>query len=472
MRFLSVRGMALLLAVASACAMASTPAAAISPASSRLQAPTQQHPALQQPALQQRVPDALQPALGQALAHDVNPQSWIESKVIASDGAASAEFGYSVSISGTIAIIGAPEANAGQGAAYVFTESGGVWTEVSRLAAADGLAGDNFGWSVSLSGSNALISARAADSNRGAAYVFTSVGSTWTQTAKLVADDGVADDRFGNTVVISGSTALISAATATIGANTWQGAGYIFTESGGTWTQGAKLIADDGVANDQLGVSVALDGDTAVMGTPLNGFFTGAAYVFAGPTWAQTQKITAADGGPFSGFGASVAVRDSTLVVGANLASASVGAAYVFTESGATWTQQQKVDIADGEPGANFGVSASLSGTTLVVGAGRTDGANGAAYVFEDNAGTWIQSRKLTASDAADATGFAYSVSVDNGIVTVGAGQATVGGNVKQGATYFYADDAGAADDIFCNGFESGEDGTCSASAAGTHRQP
>ncbi len=428
-RFVSTSMLALLVGAASTCALAVAPSAVVSQS-------------------QQQVPGALQSVVHHALARDTGTFAWTESKVVASDGAANNQFGYSVSISGDTALIGAAMADSGQGAAYLFSKSNGVWTQVSRIAASDGAAGDNFGWSVSLSGSKALIGARAANSNRGVAYVFNGAGSSWTQAAKLVASDGAADDRFGNAVAIDGSTALISAVTASPNGVNWQGAGYVFTESGGTWTQAAKLVASDGAGNDQLGITVALEGDTAVMAAPLKSMFAGAAYVFTGPSWTQTQKIVAADAGPFSAFAASVSLQGSTMVLGANLAAGSVGAAYVFNKSGASWTQQQKLTISDGEPGFNFGVSVDIDGNALVIGADRANGANGAAYVFQNTAGNWAQSKKLAASDAQSQSGFGYTVSIDDGVVLVGAGQATVAGNAKQGAGYFYADDGVAGTPI------------------------
>lgn len=373
----------------------------------------------------------------------VDPLVWVEQKVTAAAGGANDEFGYSVSISGDTAVIGAEKttvgANSGQGAAYIFSQTGGVWSEVAKLTASDGAASDNFGWSVSLSGSKALIGARGADGNKGTAYVFSGAGSTWTQEAKLVADDGVASDRFGNAVAISGDSALVSAATAAVAGNGSQGAGYVFKKSGGTWTQMGKLVAADGAGNDQLGVSVAFDGTSAVMGAPGPSMFTGAAYVFTetGGSWSQAQKLTASDGGMFSSFGSSVAVQGGTIVVGANLAGMT-GAAYVFTGSGSTWTQQQKLMAADGEPGSNFGVSVALDGSTAVVGAETEGGQLGAVYLFDNVGGTWTQSQKLVAGDRAASSMYGYTVSISGSTLLVGASGLTVGSNAKQGAAYFY----------------------------------
>lgn len=437
--------LALLLAAAGACGWAAAPAVARTPAA----------PLASTASSSTAVPAALQPALRNALKRDagtastVDPLVWVEQKVTAASGAANDEFGYSVSISGNTALVGAYKGNGGTGAAYVFSQSGGVWSETAKLVASDAASGDQFGWSVSLSAGSALVGARGVNGNEGAAYVFNGAGANWIQVARLVATDGAADARFGNAVALSGGSALVAAATASVNGNSYQGAGYVFRESGGTWTQVGKLVAQNGAGNDQLGVSAAFDGTTAVLGAPGPNMFSGAAYVFTetAGSWSQSAMLTASDGGPFSSFGSALAVEGNTLLVGANLA-AMTGAAYVFTGSGSSWTEQQKLLANDGDMGADFGVSVAIDGDVAVIGAERDSGEQGAAYVFERVGGSWGQSQKLVAGDRVAQSQFGSTVAVSGSTVLVGASGLTVAGNLKQGAAYFYASGNGSSDPV------------------------
>ena len=163
----------------------------------------------------------------------VDPLVWIQQEVTSSDGAANDEFGLSVAISGTTALVGAPFHNASQGAAYVYTENGsGVWSQTAELIASDGAANDMFGSSVALSGMTAIMGAPdhkvGSNADQGAAYVYADTGSGWSQTTELTASDGAANDMFGSSVALSGAIALMGAPLRTVGGNTDQGAAYIF----------------------------------------------------------------------------------------------------------------------------------------------------------------------------------------------------------------------------------------------------
>jgi hypothetical protein len=210
--------------------------------------------------------------------------------------------------------------------------------------------------------------------------VFTGSGSTWTQRAKLTAANAAANDLFGLSAAISGSTAVLGAP----GKNSLTGAAYVYTGSGGSWTQQAKLTAADGFTGDYFGGSVALSGSTTVVGAPLKGTNDGAAYVFtaSGSTWTQQAELTAADAAAGDEFGISAAISGSTAMIGANGKNTGTGAAYVFTGSGATWPQQAELTAADAATGDEFGVSVAISGSTAVVGANGKNTGTGAAYVF------------------------------------------------------------------------------------------
>ncbi|MGH8428080.1 MAG: hypothetical protein ACRES7_08885 [Gammaproteobacteria bacterium] len=328
--------------------------------------------------------------------------TWTQTaKLTASDGGDG--FGNSVAIDGTTALVGAWLATVNdyeyQGAVYVFTDSGGEWSQTAKLTASDAGVDDQwFGASAALSGTTALVGASGdtvnGNSIQGAAYVFTESGGTWTQTQKLTASDGAAQDSFGNSVALDGTTAVVGANETKVNGNYYQGAAYVFSEVGGTWTQAAKLTASDGAMGDEFGSSVALVGGTALVGAEVatvNGKHAqGAAYVFseAGGTWTQTQKLIASDGVAGDEFGTSVALAGSTVLVGAFNATVNgndyQGAAYVFSNSDGSWSQTQKFTAIDGAADDYFGSSVALAGTTALVGAdGATVNSNvyqGAAY--------------------------------------------------------------------------------------------
>jgi hypothetical protein len=407
-----------------------------------------------------------------------------QAKLTASDGAASAGFGNAVAVSGNTMVVGAPGATVGgnsrQGEAYVFTESGSGWTQTAELTAFDGAAHNDFGYSVAIDGNTVVVGAIEAtiggNSSQGAAYVFVEPSSGWagnlTQTAKLTASDGAANNYFGDSVAIDGNTVVVGAYWATVDGNSKQGAAYVFTEpSSGVWantTETAKLTASNGAAGDLFGKSVAVDSatDTVVVGAldaTVNGnAWQGAAYVFAEPnnSWSsmtQTAELTASDGTADAWFGSSVAISGNTVVVGALWATVggniSQGAAYVFVETSSGWsgnlTQTAKLTASDGAAGDNLGLSVGISAdNTVVVGADHaTVGGNslqGAAYVFVDPSSGWsgnlTQTAKLAASDGAVNNYFGLSVAIDRetDTVVVGADNATVGGNSSQGAAYVF----------------------------------
>jgi len=233
-----------------------------------------------------------------------------------------------VAISGSTVVAGAPGKNLNTGAAYVFVDSGTGWSQQGKLTAPNAHMNDQLGFTVGLSGSTAVAGAPGRASFRGAAYVFVRSGSTWYRQAKLLAADGVSNDSFGFSVAVNHSTALIGAR----GPNSETGAAYVFTRSSGVWSQQAELTAPDGAPGDQFGWSVALGGggSVAVVGEESTGF--GAAYVFVDSTngWTAKAKLRASDEISNDRFGGSVAIAGSLAVVGATGQDSAAGAAYVF----------------------------------------------------------------------------------------------------------------------------------------------
>jgi hypothetical protein len=358
-----------------------------------------------------------------------------QAKLTAADGAANDRFGWSVAISGSTAVVGAYGKSSNTGVAYVFIRSGSTWSQRATLTASGGAAGDYFGWSVAVSGSTVVIGAPGANSSTGAAYVFTGSGSTWTQQARLTATGGAPGDRFGYAVALSGSVAVIGAT----GSNSNTGAAYVFTGSGSTWPQQAKLTAAAAAPGDYFGYAVALSGSTAVVGAPGKNTSTGAAYVFTGSggTWSQQAELGASDPATTAYFGWSVALSGSTALVGAPGNNNYTGAAYVFTGSGSSWPQQAELTAADARAGDKFGISVAIAGPTAVVGAPLNNAGSGAAYVFTspDLASSWPQQAKLTAAAAAPGDHFGNSVTLSGSTAAVGA----PGKNSNTGTAYVFA---------------------------------
>jgi FG-GAP repeat len=307
--------------------------------------------------------------------------------------------------------------------------------------------------------------------NAGAAYVYErAVDGTWSQRSYLKASTLGAGDSFGSAVAISGNTVVVGApdedsASLTDGTNNAaaaSGAAYVFIRTGSTWTQQAYLKASNLEANDHFGTSVAISGDTIIIGAPdedsaatgLNGdgannalLASGAAYIFVrtGSTWSQQAYVKASNPSSGDAFGGAVALSGGTAVIGAmqedsaavgingaqaNEAAAGAGAAYVFVRSGSQWMQQAYVKASNTGVGDGFGIALAVDGDTLAVGADKEDsGARavngseadntatdaGAAYVFTRSAGQWMQQAYLKpeSTDANDRFGQAVGLSGD-----------------------------------------------------------
>jgi len=333
------------------------------------------------------------------------------------------------------------------GTAYVFVQTPGGWgnmTQTAILSPSDGGAG--FGTSVAISGDTIIVGAANASNldfqtpqqqGPGGAYVFVKPPTGWTdmtETAKLTASDGADGDAFGYNVSISGDTLAVGALFAHSGA----GAAYIFVKPPSGWfnmTQTAELTASDATNFDNMG-SVAISGDTVLTGAYGHNNFRGAAYVFVKPGTGWTDMTQTAE---FSSpranqiYGFSVAVRGDTAIVGAVGAHQGVGAAYLYVKpqggwkSTATFTARLSAPIASGVSGLSQGISAS--GNTIVLGApGTTVGSNqgqGALLVYVKPETGWQSTNKfaaeLTASDGAANDNLGVSAAVRTGHVVGGA---------------------------------------------------
>jgi hypothetical protein len=388
----------------------------------------------------------------------VFPYDWTtttqQAKLQASDAAYNDQFGFENGmIDGDTIVVGAhfdqPSGNGSHtqpGAAYVFTRSGTTWSQQAKLVASDPEAGDRFGSAAAISGDTIVIGAKLEDavaSAAGAAYVFTRSGTTWSQQAKITASDGAVNDLFGTRARIAGDTIVIGAQQH----NSRRGAAYIFTRSGTTWSQQAKLTASDAAANDNFGSSVNISADTVVVGAYAENSGAGAAYVFtrSGTSWSQQAKLTASDRATNDYFGnTGIGISGDTVAVGARVKPYSgyvyKGAAYVFTRSGTSWSQQAKLLASDAQNGDFFGSSIDITGDTIIVGAeGEDTGASGAgaAYIFTRSGTSWTQAKKIQASDAGADDYFGNFVGISGNTVLVTAyGEDT--GSSDAGAAYTF----------------------------------
>ena len=389
----------------------------------------------------------------------VDPTWSQTAELTASDGAASDYLGSSVSISGTTALVGddhdSVSGHSSQGAAYIFSESGGSWSESAKLTASDGTSGDLFGAAVTLSGSVALVGAPghtvAGNAAEGVVYEFNESGGSWSQAAEFTDSGGAADDQFGSSLAVWGSTLIVDAGTKTVSGNNGQGAAFVFTNSGGSWSQTAELTASDGAANDEFGAtSVALSGTTVVIGARVHtvdgNSDQGEAYVFTGSggSWSQTAELTAPDGGAADFFGTAVAISGSTVMVGApnhTVSGHEEGTVYVFNLAGSGWILSSEL-TSPSSGGFLFGNSLALSGPTVVIGdIGEDVGGTlqGAAYLFILNGTDWTEAAELTASDGGSGDELGYGVALSASGVVAGAPWHTVGTNADQGAAYLYS---------------------------------
>lgn len=302
---------------------------------------------------------------------------------------------------------------------------------LGRLLAGSPVAADNFGIAVDVDGDSIIVGAFRRDTvignDAGSAVVFVSSGGGWSRQAELVPMESSVDARFGRAVAISGDTAVVGAFRDGFSSFDDRGVAYVFVRSGGTWTQQAVLLSDLSGANDHFGISVALDGDTAVVGAnndnPGQGFFTGSAYVFVrtGTSWTREAVLRASDAAAGDLFASSLAITGDTVVSGApGDTPAAAGAAYVFTRDEGAWSEAQKLEVGGSQ---GVGASVAVSGDTVLVGAPRDDSVAsdaGAVHAFVFD-GTWMLQDTLLPGEGAASDNFGSSVALSGDSALIGA---------------------------------------------------
>ncbi len=337
---------------------------------------------------------------------------------------------------------------------------GQTWSQSAKLRASNPGADDAFGQAVALDGDTAVIGAITANGridNTGAAYVFErEPGGQWSETARLFASDGEPSDWFGYSVAIDGDVAAVGSVFAA-GRSAASGAAYIFRRDvNGQWTQEARLIAPDGEQDDRFGHSIAVAGDTVIVGCPQDtgrDYQSGSAYVYqrdVSGQWLMTQRLIADDGEAYDLFGTSVGYTGDWIAIGSPQDGEfgyGTGSAYVFGRAGGqSFTQLAKLLSGSAEEGDYFGTSAATSGTSIIIGAPSDDdrGSNaGAAYVFVYSGGAWSEQAKLLADDGSAIDQFGIAVAIDDRTAVVGAyWEGDLGSN--SGAAYAFINDGGA----------------------------
>lgn len=328
-------------------------------------------------------------------AEAIEPEVWIQ--VAAVDGLRNDQFGMAVALDANTLVVGSPGVGDSAGSVYVFTWSEGAWLQQQKLITSDGDIGDRFGEAVGVSG-NTLVAGAPGDDE---AYVFIRSGSVWSQQQRLVAADAGSPSRFGTSVAISGDTVIVGAPTPYVGGPYSEldtGFAYVFVRTVDVWAQQQKLTPSDGASGDVFGGAVSLSGDTVIVGATGDddhGAGSGSAYVFtrSGGVWSEEQKLGSSDGAPGDQFGVAVDVSGGFAVSAAHrdddLGDES-GAVYTFTRLGGVWSEEQKLKASDGATLDFFGTTVDVSGDSLAVG---SDG--GAGYLFERDGGPWSEQAVL-----------------------------------------------------------------------------
>jgi hypothetical protein len=281
----------------------------------------------------------------------------------------------------------------------------------------------------------------------GATYVYRFDGVNWVEEAKLVASDGMAGDHFGWSVAVDRDVIVVGAPRGEqiLGKMSWA---YVFRYDGVDWVEEAKLMPGDGTTGSHFGYSVSVKDDVIVVGAYDDDSLAenmGSAYVYRynGTDWIEEDKFVASDGMASDYFGRSVSVNKDLVIVGTpgdDDNGSGSGSAYVFKYDGVNWIEEDKLIASDGASDDSFGRSVSINGGVIIVGASRNyyvDSNSGSAYVFRHNGADWIEEAKLRASDGAEYDAFSHSVSLDGDIIVIGAYRDNDSGD-RSGSAYVY----------------------------------
>lgn len=363
-------------------------------------------------------------------------------ELLATAGAANDWYGMGIALDGDTLLVASPGCSVGGvvdcGAVFVYRSIDGAWEYEAMLVAPDAAASDYSARWPCLDGDTAFLGVSQDDidgrGDQGSVNVFVRNGSVWTHQGKIVAADGAAGDNFGWKVQKSGDTLAVSAFRDDDRGGD-SGSVYVFVRSGDQWEQQAKLTASDGAGGDHFGNGLALQGDTLLVGADKDDSSRGSLYVFerSGTTWTQTQKLRPPDAAAGDQFGMTITIDGDTAVVGAVWDDGQMGSATVYTRDGSTWSQQVKLTAPDSYYGARFGICVALCGDTLAVGAAWS---RGDVYLYQRAGEAWMLRSKITSDQSwSDFGGY---IAMDASTLAVGARSYDVGGQSDQGAAWVY----------------------------------
>lgn len=377
--------------------------------------------------------------------------TWTQQQELGITGpGSSAEFGKSIAISGDLIVVGNPS---GRGTVKIWTRSGTAWNEQNGLTTGDNVL--RYGDEVALNGNTLAVKASSDPSQYQPGYVYIYVtntnGNSWSFQEKLTPPDGDGyEEYFGNSLALEGDTLIVGDPQELVNTPSGNGFIYEYQRRGTSWSRERRLSASDGAFADAFGVSVAVSSGTIIAGAWYDDVGLnenqGSAYIFECRRGSQ-QQIVSNDGAAGDQLATSIAVSGDTVVVGApqeeDPGGLTEGAAYVFVRGGGGWIQQQKLKANPPRNGAEFGNSVDISGDTIVVGAwtesiaGGND-TQGAAYVFVRNGTTWTQQARLLASDGAFDDRFGNAVAIDGDSIIVGAPFDDTGTTNIHGSAYVF----------------------------------
>ncbi len=367
-----------------------------------------------------------------------------QTRLDATDHPAGSWVGWSVALDGDVVVTGSPLRTGGVGGAYVFERETGTvgapWTQKGFLVPSDIQSQDQFGYAVDVEGDLIVASSGLKDTmgeNAGAVYFFSRDNTgTWIESGVVYASDAEPGDLFGHSICLKGDRLIVSSiAENSRGNNT--GAAYIFEKGqDGSWSEAARLQSDLVDGGDRFGVSVSIDGDTAVVGAHVYESFKGGAFVYerqGDGSWAETQVLQPADvGAPAWLFGYRVAI-DGNRILASSIDDddefgqpARAGSAYVFERGlDGVWSEVTKLEADDKRPEEGFGQWVALEGDMAIIGTNvddRSASPEGSAYLFRRSpTGAWTQAAKVLADDNTGYVDqFAWSVDISGDRAAIG----------------------------------------------------
>ncbi|MEM9103294.1 MAG: hypothetical protein AAGB12_13325 [Pseudomonadota bacterium] len=358
--------------------------------------------------------------------------------LLAKDGKNEDFFAYSVAIDGDTALVGAFKADIGNvsnaGAAYVYVLNKNGWMQQAKLIAEPHFSEDTLGGKVALNNNIAMLGVMQRDDmgkDSGAVVSFERTATEWKQSEILTAPDAKPGDAFGQSIALTKDFLVIGAPRSDILGKD-SGAAYVFKRQNNRWQYQSKINADDGVAGDLFGISVAIDGNTVIVGADLHdekAENAGAAYVFKlqEDKWVQQAKLMASDGGNTDIFGVRVSISGNTALISARRddiqgMGVDAGSAYLFERKGNNWQQMAKLVSPDGNADDRFGRGVAINGNTAIISAMNNDenGTDaGAVYVYKKEAGRWQYSSKVIANKSMPSYRFGWNVALSDSHIIV-----------------------------------------------------